>query len=115
MQVGVPRSNLLSSFRVFPLCRAPKARRASRRGNARTAGQEPCSGPARAWDPYLAYSTALSSRTTVIRICPGYWRSSSTCLAMSRARTCAGAAPRDLVGHLGQDGLDGPLLHLAVV
>src|SRR5262249_50535275 len=38
---------------------------------------------------YLAYSTARSSRTTVILIWPGYCSSSSTCFAMSRARTCA--------------------------
>src|SRR5919106_1770867 len=38
---------------------------------------------------YLATSTARVSRTTVILICPGYWSSSSTCLAMSRARTWA--------------------------
>ena len=39
--------------------------------------------------PHLAYSTERVSRTTVILICPGYCSSSSTCLAMSRAITCA--------------------------
>jgi hypothetical protein len=40
-------------------------------------------------EPYFAYSTERVSRTTVILIWPGYCSSSSTCLAMSRAMTCA--------------------------
>src|SRR5262249_32883337 len=41
------------------------------------------------YPPQRAYSVARVSRTTVILICPGYWSSSSTCFAMSRAITCA--------------------------
>ena len=72
--------------------RRPSAGRRSARNRARSSGTRRCgSGTSRSTrtEATCANSVARVSRTTVILIWPGYWSSSSTCLAMSRAITCA--------------------------